>query len=145
MINAKQEVLCVREARTPTDQPARTSWKLPGGLMDLGEEIGEAAAREVYEETGVRAKFQSLVSMRCVSFPSPARSLPHANPLGARGTHIYRVQHGAAFGRDDFYFVACMEPLTETIDLSAAATDEIAECAWLPLEVKIEPLSSVDN
>ena len=73
MINAKQEVLCVREARTPNDQPARTNWKLPGGLMDLGEEVGEAAAREVYEETGVRAKFQSLVSMR--------------------------VQHGAAFGR----------------------------------------------
>ena len=71
MINAKQEVLCVREARTPTDQPARTSWKLPGGLMDLGEEIGEAAAREVYEETGVRAKFQSLVSMRCVTSPRP--------------------------------------------------------------------------
>lgn len=74
MINAKQEVLCVREARTPNDQPARTSWKLPGGLMDLGEEIGEAAAREVYEETGVRAKFQSLVSMRCVTFPRPPSS-----------------------------------------------------------------------
>ncbi len=108
VINAKREVLCVREARTPNDQPARTNWKLPGGLMDLGEEVGEAAAREVYEETGVRAEFQSLVSMR--------------------------VQHGAAFGRDDFYFVACMEPLTESIDLSVADTDEIAECAWLPLE-----------
>jgi len=101
-------VLCVREARTPHDQPVRTNWKLPGGLMDLGEEIGEAAAREVYEETGVRAEFQSLISMR--------------------------VQHGAAFGRDDFYFVACMVPVTEEIDLSAADTDEIAECAWLPLD-----------
>jgi ADP-ribose pyrophosphatase YjhB (NUDIX family) len=116
VINSKQEVLCVREARTPSDQPTRTSWKLPGGLMDLGEEIGEAAAREVYEETGVRAEFQSLISMR--------------------------VQHGAAFGRDDFYFVCAMEPLTEDIDLTVADTDEIAECAWLPLE---EYVASTDE
>ena len=105
VMNDKREVLCVREARTPTDQPTRTNWKLPGGLMDLGEEVGDAAAREVFEETGVRAQFQSLISMR--------------------------VQHGAAFGRDDFYLVACMEPLTEEINLSDQ--DEIAECAWLPL------------
>jgi len=38
--------------------------------------VGDAVAREVFEETGVRAQFQSLISMR--------------------------VQHGAAFGRDDF-------------------------------------------
>ena len=32
--------------------------------MDLGEEIGEAAAREVYEETGVDTEVVSLVALR---------------------------------------------------------------------------------
>jgi hypothetical protein len=79
VINERNEVLCVRE----NNSLRKTSWKLPGGLMDLGEEVGEATVREVFEETGVRAEFASLLTMR--------------------------VQHGAAFGRDDFYFVSASE------------------------------------
>ena len=101
VINKRGEVLCVRER----DSLRKTGWKLPGGLMDLGEEVGEATAREVFEETGVRAAFASLLTMR--------------------------VQHGAAFGRDDFYFVSAMTPLgSEEI---AADETEISECRWLPL------------
>ena len=74
------------------------------GLMELGEEVGEATAREVFEETGVRAAFASLLTMR--------------------------VQHGAAFGRDDFYFVSAMTALSEEIRLDGC---EISECRWLPL------------
>jgi len=106
VFNDDQRVLCVREARTPSGQPGSTHWKLPGGLMDLGEEIGDAAAREVLEETGVRAEFEALLAMR--------------------------VQHGAAFGRDDFYFVAAMRAGAQEISLSGQG--EIAECAWLSLE-----------
>ena len=72
--------------------------------MDLGEEVGEATAREVFEETGVRAAFASLLTMR--------------------------VQHGAAFGRDDFYFVSAMTALSEEIHLDGS---EISECRWLPI------------
>ena len=79
VINERNEVLCVRE----NNSLRKTSWKLPGGLMDLGEEVGEATVREVFEETGVRVEFASLLTMR--------------------------VQHGAAFGRDDFYFVSASE------------------------------------
>jgi ADP-ribose pyrophosphatase YjhB (NUDIX family) len=103
VLNRSGEVLCVREAQSHR----ATSWKLPGGLMDLGEEVGDAAAREVFEETGVRTTFQSLLTMR--------------------------VQHGAAFGRDDFYFVAAMAPATDEETIRIDAT-EISECAWLPLE-----------
>ena len=85
VINDRSEVLCVREAHP--NGGGRGSWKLPGGLMDLGEEVSDAVAREVLEETGVVAEFQGLLSMR--------------------------VQHGAAFGRDDFYFICAMTPLSE--------------------------------
>jgi ADP-ribose pyrophosphatase YjhB (NUDIX family) len=38
-------------------------WALPGGAMEIGESIREAAVREVEEETGVRVKVTGLVGI----------------------------------------------------------------------------------
>jgi 8-oxo-dGTP diphosphatase len=32
---------------------AHQNWKFPGGLVDQGETLDEAAVREVFEETGI--------------------------------------------------------------------------------------------
>lgn len=37
------------------------AWKLPGGYVAAGEQLAEAAVREVMEETGVKAEFRALV------------------------------------------------------------------------------------
>jgi ADP-ribose pyrophosphatase YjhB (NUDIX family) len=38
-------------------------WVLPGGRVEPGESVAEAAIREVYEETGIRVKLTRLVGI----------------------------------------------------------------------------------
>lgn len=59
VLNAKKEVLLVKEGSKQV-----SGWKLPGGYVNLGEEFGAAAVREVEEETGVKTAFRSLLGIR---------------------------------------------------------------------------------
>ena len=48
-LNESYEVLAVKERRAPAST-AQGAWKLPGGLLELGEEIADGVAREVRED-----------------------------------------------------------------------------------------------
>ncbi len=48
----EDKVLLVRRAAPP----GKGKWSIPGGLVELGESLSNAAVRELYEETGIRAK-----------------------------------------------------------------------------------------
>jgi 8-oxo-dGTP diphosphatase len=101
VLDEQNNILVVRE-NMREDRP--TPFKLPGGFVDVGEHLEAAAVREVWEETGIRAKFESLV---CV-----------------------RLWHANRFGKSDFYFVCRLSPLTHEITPQEA---EIAECRWMPV------------
>eukprot|EP00667_Euglena_gracilis_P010375 EG_transcript_10555 len=106
VLNAKNEILLVTERVSPLAK-GQGLWKLPGGLADPGESIHACAQREVWEETGVRAEVEAILSFR------------HA--------HRYR------FGVDDFYFVTRMRcaPGRETLNIDPK---EIGEAQWMSQE-----------
>jgi len=56
VVNDTGQVLLIR--RTDND-----NWALPGGAMDLGESLPDAARRETAEETGIQVQITGLVGI----------------------------------------------------------------------------------
>jgi mutator protein MutT len=113
IINDKNQVLVIREklAMGP-------GYKLPGGHIELGEDINSAIEREVFEETGVKANFQEIV--------------------GFASKHPYR------FDKSNIYFVCSLVALDQQIDIQD--TDEIEDARWIDLDVYInDPENSQIN
>lgn len=81
-----------------------TGWKFPGGYVNLNEELSAAAVREVFEETGIKSEFKSVLAFR----------------------HSLKVQ----FGRGDLYVICQLEPLTTEITVDA----EIDDAQWMNIE-----------
>ena len=83
-------VLLVRR-RNP---PFAGQWALPGGFVELRETVEEAVARELYEETGLRATASGLVGVY---------SGPHRDPRKPTATVAFRMRGraGTPRGGDD--------------------------------------------
>jgi len=103
VVDSRGCVLMVQERVSPTAF-FQGSWKLPGGLADPGEHFGETVAREVFEETGVEAELDGLVSMR--------------------HTHGYR------FGQGDLYVLVRMRARPGKDAIKVCET-ELADARWM--------------
>jgi 8-oxo-dGTP diphosphatase len=64
----EDEVLLVRRGQ----EPSRGKWSIPGGVLELGETIGEAARREVREECGLEIEVGPVVEIRDAIFRDDA-------------------------------------------------------------------------
>jgi 8-oxo-dGTP diphosphatase len=59
VVDDRGRVLLVKRAT----EPSKGQWSLPGGLLELGESLSEAVAREVNEETGLIVKPEAIVEV----------------------------------------------------------------------------------
>lgn len=85
-------------------------WALPGGFVDLGETLEQAAAREVREETGLSVKLQALLG--CYSDPN-------RDPRGHTVSVVYIAEAtGAPQALDDAAGVAVFDPTMPPDDLA---------------------------
>ncbi len=62
VLSASGKVLLVQEK--PLEGRSPGYFKLPGGMVDAKEHLADAAIREVLEETGVTARFDSFLGLR---------------------------------------------------------------------------------
>ncbi|XP_008197132.1 nucleoside diphosphate-linked moiety X motif 6 isoform X2 [Tribolium castaneum] len=100
VVNDKSEILVVSEKYYQVPH-----WKLPGGYVEPGENLVDAAIREVWEETGVQTEFHSVLTLRHTHF--------------------------GMFGCSDIYTVVSLKPLTFNIE---KCEREIAKCTWMDIE-----------
>ena len=102
VINDKNELLVVVERAHAKTRP--NYFKLPGGRVDSGERLSDAVEREVWEETGIKARFEAVSTFR----------------------------HWLDFrpNMSDIYFVCRLTPLTHEITVQLS---EIDRALWMPV------------
>jgi 8-oxo-dGTP diphosphatase len=57
VLNSEDQLLLVKRSV----EPAKGTWCLPGGFIEVDESIEEAAVRELEEETGLKGEIEGLV------------------------------------------------------------------------------------
>jgi 8-oxo-dGTP pyrophosphatase MutT (NUDIX family) len=103
VLNDRRELLVVSELHRR--DLSRPYYKLPGGALHPGEHLADAVVREVFEETGVHARFEALV--------------------------CFRHWHGYRWDRSDIYFICRLSPISEVISIQPS---EIEESLWMPVD-----------
>jgi len=102
VINAKNELLMVRD-RIHT---SHSLYKLPGGMLEDAQSLEEGVIREVWEETGIKAKLIKMVSVL--------------------------NSHPFTFNKSNMYIVFQLEALSSEINV--VDTNEIEYALWMPLD-----------
>ncbi|XP_076907860.1 nudix hydrolase 2-like [Bidens hawaiensis] len=103
VMNENGEVLVVQEKSGRFQGTG--IWKFPTGVVDEGEDICDAAVREVKEETGIDTKFVEVLA--------------------------FRQSHKSFFEKSDLFFMCMLQPLSFNIQMQER---EIEAAQWMAFE-----------
>ncbi len=104
IVRRGDRVLLIRRGKPP----GKGEWNLPGGLVEVGETLKEAVAREVAEETGLEVA---------------------VGPLVAVGDRIIRD----AAGRVQYHYVL-LDYLCDVTGGTLAPASDAADARWVALD-----------
>ncbi|XP_062107131.1 nudix hydrolase 2-like [Humulus lupulus] len=102
VMNDNREVLVVQERNGKFKGSGL--WKYPTGVVNEGEDICDAAIREVKEETGVDTEFVEVLA--------------------------FRQSHKSFFNKSDMFFVCMLKPQSYEIQKQIV---EIDDAKWMPV------------
>lgn len=105
-LNKKGQILMVKDKGTLKFYG--DYWKLPGGRVDMNEDLATASVREMWEETGIKTKFKSILGFR--------ETLAHPN---------------VALGASDMFYITRVELEDENQDQINFCTRELYDCQWV--------------
>jgi 8-oxo-dGTP diphosphatase len=103
-----REVLLVKRG----EPPAEGQWSPPGGRIEWGERVAEAAAREVYEECALRVTV----------------------PGNAAFTSVDVLDEGGSRDRQYHFVLVEVVALNDDDDSEPQPGDDAADCRWWPVD-----------
>ena len=101
VFSAGNEILLIKRGKAPH----YGRWMVPGGTLEWGETLEDAAIREVREETGIDIEIERFVEIIEAITPGP----------------------------DGFHFVI-MDYAAHAVSGTLAANSDALDAAWVPLE-----------
>jgi len=114
VFNTKNQLLLVRRGK----EPAKGTWGIPGGVVELGERLRDAVKRELMEETGVAVNPIELI------------------------TAVERV-YPDDDGRIRYHYII-IEYLCGATDITPRASDDVDRALWVSTEeAKTYPLPPI--
>lgn len=104
----RERIVLIKRRR----EPYKRKWALPGGFVEYGETVEQAAVREVFEETSMRVELEAILGVY---------SDPDRDPRGHTITTVFiaRPKGGEPSGRDD-------AEAASWVDLESIDTDDLA-------------------
>jgi 8-oxo-dGTP diphosphatase len=109
--NEEQQVLLIQRK----DDPYKNCWALPGGFVNMDEDLDAAANRELFEETGIQTDMSTFALTQLATYGKPNRD--------PRGRVIATAYWGAA-----------------PQGLKAQAGDDAKAVKWVPVK-SLPPLA----
>ena len=119
VITAERGVVLIRRG----SEPFRGRWALPGGFVEVGETVEEAADREAAEETGLAVEVARLVGV----YSDPERD-PRGHNVSV--AFIARVLSGELSAGTDASEVAVVDP--DSVELAFDHRKIIEDALNLP-------------
>ncbi len=93
-------------------EPSSGAWTFPGGYVDLGECVPEAAIRETYEETLLRIRLEDLLNIYSYVDVGTVLVVYRATVIGGEAGITPESQEVKAFPLDDIPWTSLAFPST---------------------------------